>query len=165
MPASPSKDLSLRERVLPLHSQDVSRVEGHREAPGPVEAKVSISLHYSFKFSVVLPFLLLAFKSLNNQAPIYLSDVVQLYIPSRQLHSSSDIRPLRLVSICAPQVFWSKRLRLSNTITLEQSALLSPTLFFHSFLLNLSYSLRHSSSTASFKSVLLSPTQFFHSFL
>ena len=133
MPASPFKDLSLRDLVLPLHSQDVSRAEGNRKAPGPVEAKVSISLHYSFKFSIAFPFLL-AFKSLNNQDPPYLSAVVQLYVLSRQLHSSSYTRLLRLASICSPQVFWSTGLLLSNTITLEQSALLSPTLFFHSFL-------------------------------
>ena len=39
-----------------------------------------------------------------------------------------------LSSIHSPQVFCSMRLLLSSTITLEQSALLSPTLFFHNII-------------------------------
>ena len=42
--------------------------------------------------------LLLTIKSSNNQAPSYLSDLIQLYVPSRQLRSSSDIRLIRLPS-------------------------------------------------------------------
>ena len=36
--------------------------------------------------------LLLAFKSVNNDGPSYLSDLLKFYIPSRQLRSSSDTR-------------------------------------------------------------------------
>ena len=41
--------------------------------------------------------LLLAFKSVNNDGPSYLSDLLKFYIPSRQLRSSSDTR-LRIPS-------------------------------------------------------------------
>ena len=40
--------------------------------------------------------LLLAFKSVNNDGPSYLSDLLKFYIPSRQLRSSSDTRLLRI---------------------------------------------------------------------
>ena len=43
--------------------------------------------------------LLLAFKSVNNDGPSYLSDL-KFYIPSRQLRSSSDTRLLRIPSFC-----------------------------------------------------------------
>ena len=42
--------------------------------------------------------LLLAFKSVNNDGPSYLSDLLKFYIPSRQLRSSSDTRLLRTPS-------------------------------------------------------------------
>ena len=42
--------------------------------------------------------LLLAFKSVNNDGPSYLSDHLKFYIPSQQLRSSSDIRLLRIPS-------------------------------------------------------------------
>ena len=42
--------------------------------------------------------LLLAFKSVNNDGPSYLSDLLKFYIPSRQLRSSSDTRLLRIPS-------------------------------------------------------------------
>ena len=42
--------------------------------------------------------LLLAFKSVNNNGPSYLSDPLKFYIPSRQLRSSSDTRLLRIPS-------------------------------------------------------------------
>ena len=41
--------------------------------------------------------LLLAFKSVNNDGPSYLSDL-KFYNPSRQLRSFSDFRPLRIPS-------------------------------------------------------------------
>ena len=41
---------------------------------------------------------LLAFKSVNNDGPSYLSDLLKFYIPSRQLRSSSDTRLLRIPS-------------------------------------------------------------------
>ena len=42
--------------------------------------------------------LLLAFKSVNNDGPAYLSDLLKFYIPSRQLRSSSDTCLLRISS-------------------------------------------------------------------
>jgi len=39
---------------------------------------------------------LLTFKSFNNQAPAYLSDLLHVYTPSRQLRSSADTRLLRI---------------------------------------------------------------------
>ena len=41
---------------------------------------------------------LLAFKSVNNDSPSYLSDHLKFYIPFRQLRSSSDTRLLRIPS-------------------------------------------------------------------
>ena len=90
---------------------------------------------------------LLTFKSLKIEAPYYLSDLIQLYVPSRQLRSSADTQLLSLPS--AHLVFWSTCLLLSNTITLEQSTPLSPTIFFYQTPLlwnNLPHSLRQPSS-------------------
>ena len=42
--------------------------------------------------------LLFAFKSVNNDGPSYLSDLLKFYISSRQLRSSSDFRLLRIPS-------------------------------------------------------------------
>ena len=42
--------------------------------------------------------LLLAFKSVINDGPSYLSDLLKFYIPSRQLRSPSDTRLLRIPS-------------------------------------------------------------------
>ena len=90
----------------------------------PVKSRI----HYN-----ILP---LTFKSLNNQAPSYLFDLIHLYIPSRQLRSSADTRPLRLPSAQLSQVLWSMCLLLPSTITLEKSILFAPTLFliFHSII-------------------------------
>ena len=41
----------------------------------------------------------LCFKSLNGSAPTYLSDLLHLYTPSRQLRSSTDIRVFRIPSV------------------------------------------------------------------
>ena len=49
-------------------------------------------------FSTIFFLLVLTFKSLNNQTPSCLSDLIQLYVPSRQLRSSADTRLLRLPS-------------------------------------------------------------------
>ena len=92
-------------------------------------------------------------KSLSNQAPSYLRDFSQFHVPSRQLRSSADTQLLSLPS--AHLVFWSTCLLLLNTITLEQSTPLSPTIFFYQTPLlwnNLPHSLRQSSSIAAFNS-------------
>ena len=68
------------------------------------------------------------FKSLNNQALSYLSDVMQLYVRSCQLCSSADAQLLFLSSARLDRVFWLMCLLLLSTITLEQSALLCLTL-------------------------------------
>ena len=70
---------------------------------------------------------LLTFKSLNNQAPSYLFDFIQLYIPSCKLRLPANIQLFRLPST---------HLKSSGrrTITLEQSTRLCPTLFFHSII-------------------------------
>ena len=52
----------------------------------PVEQKIDYKL------------LLFAFKSVNNDGPSYLSDLLKFYIPSRQLRSSFDTRLLRISS-------------------------------------------------------------------
>ena len=90
------------------------------------------------KSRILYKFLLLTFKSLNNEVASYLSDLIQLYVPSRQLYvpscqlrSSADT-PIPSSSIRSPQVFWSTHL----------------LLFYQAPLLwnNLPCSLRHSSS-------------------
>ena len=53
--------------------------------------------------------IVLAFKSVNNDGPSYLSDLLKFYIPSRQLPSSSDTRLLRIPSFrlkfCGQRIF------------------------------------------------------------
>ena len=81
--------------------------------------------------------LLLVFKALNDLAPSYLSDLIHLYVPSRQLRSSADTRVLRLPPV---------RLSSAGQRSFNYQA---PALWN-----NLPYSLRHSDSVASFKSSL-----------
>ena len=62
---------------------------------------------------------LLCFKCINNQAPIYLSDCLKCYVPTRKLRSSNDTTTLvqthrnykyygqRSISYCGPLV-WNK---------------------------------------------------------
>ena len=81
--------------------------------------------------------LLLAFNSVNNDGPSYLSDLLKFYIPSRQLRSSSDARLL-----CIP----SFRLKFFGQRKFSYQA----TVLWNF----LPISLRHSNSTLAFKSAL-----------
>ena len=81
--------------------------------------------------------LLLAFKSVNNDDPSYLSDFLKFYIPSRQLHSSSDTRLLRIPSFC-PKSFGQRKFSYQASVLWN----------------SLPISLRHSNSTLAFKSAL-----------
>ena len=90
---------------------------------------VHLRIHYKI--------LSLCYKSLNNSAPIYLSNSLHLYIPSRSLRSASD--PLRLqtprskLSTFGPRSFsaygphiWNTlppNLRLKPSLSAFQSAL------------------------------------------
>ena len=81
--------------------------------------------------------LLLTFKVLNNLGPSYLSDLLQLYTPSRTLRSSADTRLLRIPSF---------RLKsFGHRTFLYQAAVLWN---------GLPQSLRHSVSLKAFKSAL-----------
>ena len=81
--------------------------------------------------------LLLAFKSVNNDGPSYLSDLLKFYIPSRQLRSSSDTRLLRIPSFRLKSFGQRK-------FSYQASVLWN----------SLPISLRHSNSTLAFKSAL-----------
>ena len=81
--------------------------------------------------------LLLAFKSVNNDGPSYLSDLMKFYIPSRQLRSPSDTRLLRIPSFRLKSFEQRK-------FSYQASVLWN----------SLPISLRHSKSTLAFKSAL-----------
>ena len=81
--------------------------------------------------------LLFVFKSVNNDGPLYLSDLLKLYIPSRQLRFSSDTRLLRIPS------FRLKSFGQRN-FSYQASVLWN----------SLPMSLRHSNSTLAFNSAL-----------
>ena len=81
--------------------------------------------------------LLFAFKSVNNDGPLYLSDLLRLYIPSRQLRFSSDTRLLRIPSFRLKSFGQRK-------FSYQASVLWN----------SLPISLRHSNSTLAFKSAL-----------
>ena len=83
--------------------------------------------------------LLLAFKSVNNDGPSYLSDLLKFYIPSRQLRSSSDTRLLRIPSFRLKSFGQRK-------FSYQASVLWN----------SLPISLRHSNSTLAFKTALKS---------
>ena len=77
--------------------------------------------------------LLLAFKSVHNNGPSYLSDLLKFYVPFRQLRSSSDTHLLRISSfrlksfeqrkfLYQASVLWNSlpiSLRHSNCISLQ----------------------------------------------
>ena len=79
----------------------------------------------------------LAFKSVSNDGPSYLSDLLKFYIPSRQLRSSSDTRLLRIPSFRLKSFGQRK-------FSYQASVLWN----------SLPISLRHSNSTLAFKSAL-----------
>ena len=81
--------------------------------------------------------LLLTYKCLTNQGPSYLSDLLDLYVPTRQLRSSSDSRLLR---------FPSYKLK---TVGFRSFSRQAPILWNA-----LPFSLRHSVSISSFKTAL-----------
>ena len=49
---------------------------------------------------------LLCFKIISHQAPVYLSELLHLYTPSRQLRSSTDTRVFSLITLIAPICDW-----------------------------------------------------------
>ena len=79
----------------------------------------------------------LCFKSLNGSAPTYLSDLLHLYTPSRQLRSSADTRVFRVPSF---------RTKSRGQCSFSYQA---PTTWNQ-----LPASIRHASSVSSFKSSL-----------
>ena len=81
--------------------------------------------------------LLIAFESVNNNSPSYLSDLLKFYIPSRRLRSSSDSRLLRIPSVRLKS--FGRRKFSYQTSVLRNS---------------IPISLRHSNSTSAFKSAL-----------
>ena len=91
----------------------------------PVEQRVKYKL------------LLLVYKCLTNQGPSYLSDLLDLHVPTRQLRSSNDSRLLRIPSY---------RLK---TVGYRSFSRQAPILWN-----SLPFSLRHSTSLSSFKTAL-----------
>ena len=81
--------------------------------------------------------LLLAFKSVNNDGPSYLSDFLMFYFLSQQLRSSSDSRLLRIPSFRLKS--FGRRKFSYQTSVLRNS---------------IPISLRHSNFTTAFKSAL-----------
>ena len=81
--------------------------------------------------------LLLAFKSVNNDGLSYLSDLLKFYISSRQLRSSSDTRLLRIPSFRLKS-FGERKFSYQASVLWN----------------SLPISLRHSNSTLAFKSAL-----------
>ena len=79
----------------------------------------------------------LCFKSLNGSAPTYLSDLLHLYTPSRQLSSSADTRVFKIASFCTES---------SDCPSFSYQALTTWN--------KLPASIRHASSVSSFKSSL-----------
>ena len=79
--------------------------------------------------------LLLAFKSVNNDGPSYLSDLLKFYIPSRQLRSSSDSRLLGIPSF-RPKSFGKRKFFYQASVLWN----------------SVPNSLCHSNSTSAFKS-------------
>ena len=81
--------------------------------------------------------LLLALKSVNNDGPSYLSDLLKFYIPSPQLHSSSNTRLLPIPSFHLKS-FGQRKFSYQAAVLWN----------------SLPISLRHSNSTLAFKSAL-----------
>ena len=80
---------------------------------------------------------LLCFKIISHQAPIYLSELLHLYTPSRQLRSSTDTRVFRIPSF--------------RTMSCGQRSFSYQAPFIWN---QLPVSVRHSTSVSSFKSSL-----------
>ena len=80
---------------------------------------------------------LLCFKSFNNLAPSYISDLLHVYTPSRQLRSASDTRIFRIPS-CRTKTHGQRSFSYQAPILWNQ----------------LPYSVRHSLTLTSFKSSL-----------
>ena len=74
----------------------------------------------------------LCFKSLNGSAPTYLSGLLHLYTPSRQLHSSADTRVFRVPSIRT--VMWSALFLLPSSNNMEQTPRFYPSRILCQFL-------------------------------
>lgn len=91
----------------------------------PVEKRISYKL------------LLLTYKALNEHGPSYLSDLLQLYVPSRNLRSSCDSRLLRIPS-------FKRKTSGFRSFAYQASVLWN----------SLPHSLRHSESVPVFKSNL-----------
>ncbi len=89
------------------------------------------------KEEIDFKFASLCFKSLNGSAPTYLSDLLHLYTPSRQLRSSADTRVFRIPSF---------RTKSSGQRSFSYQA---PTTWN-----KLPASIRHASSVSSFRSSL-----------
>ena len=108
--------------------------------PGPTTYLGSFVLYVGFlsnpAFSTKM--IILYLNSLNSQAPSYLSDLVQLHVPCRELRSSADTRLLRLPS--AHLKFSGRRAFFCEEPILWNN--------------NLLCSLRHYSSAVPFKSTL-----------
>ena len=80
---------------------------------------------------------LLCFKYFNNLAPSYISDLLHVYTPSRQLRSATDTRIFRIPS-CRTKTYGNRSFSYQAPVIWNQ----------------LPYSVRHSSSLALFKSSL-----------
>ena len=102
-----------------------------------------LPIEQRFKYKLSL----LCFKIISHQAPIYLSELLHLYTPSRHLRSSTDTRVFRIPSFrtksCGQHSFSYQALDIWNQLPV---------------------SVRHSTSVSSFKSSLKTFLFFKHFF-
>ena len=89
-------------RIYKLYQvqDNAARLTCRSAISGPVPAIFRALHRLSVESRVQYKGIILTFRSLNSQTPSCLFDLMQLYVPSRQLRSSADT-PLRL----PPQVF------------------------------------------------------------
>ena len=97
--------------------------------------------------------LLLAFKSVNDDGPSYLSDLLKFYIPSRRLRSSSDTR-LLLIPLFRLKSFGQLKFLLVPLFRLKSFGQRKLSYQASVQWNSLSISLRHSNSTLAFKSAV-----------
>ena len=84
----PERELMKVQRVQNIAARLVLRVPRHEHIPPVIE-----SLHWlPIQQRTVYKILLITFKALKGMAPIFISDLLALYKPSRALRSSSDCR-------------------------------------------------------------------------
>lgn len=106
----------------------LTRVKKHQHITPVLASLQWLPVRFRIKFKI----LLLTYKVVNGQAPDYLSDLVQLYTPSRALRSSDHLlltlhksRMVHAFAVVAPKM-WNNlplHIRKAPTVTLFKSHL------------------------------------------